>query len=248
MKTVPSLLLLLFTLSVSVIPASAEKLVIHGSSTTMGKIMSKIKEPFEKSTGIQLELLANGSGAGAKNLAAGACDAAMASESLEDLKKSVKELSAITNLMGHVLAQDTMKVIVNKQNPVASLSREQLKGLNTGKTKNWKEVGGPDADVIVVTSVKGSGTRSFFSKSVMDGEQYAADAVEAPTTMAEVKEVATMKEAIGAVSESFVNDSVKTVEAPPISRPLILVTRGEPSSAIRKLIGFIKDEGQKYLK
>lgn len=241
----------LFLLLALVVPAGhavAEKLVVHGSSTTMGKIMSKIKEPFEKGTGIQLELLANGSGAGAKDLAAGKCDASMASESLEDLKKVAKELDAIPNLMGHVLAQDSMKVIVNKQNPVAALSREQLKGLNTGKIKNWKEVGGLDADTIVVTSVKGSGTRSFFSKTIMDGEQYAADVVEVPTTIAEVKEVATMKEAIGAVSESFVNDTVKTVDTPPISRPLILVTKGEPSPSARKLIDFIKGEGQKYLK
>jgi phosphate transport system substrate-binding protein len=248
MKTVLSLILFLLTISVFALPANAEKLVIHGSSTTMGKIMSKIKEPFEKSTGIQLDLLANGSGAGAKSLVAGTCEVAMGSESLDDLKKAVKELGTIPNLQEHVLAQDSMKVIVNKQNPVASLTKEQLKGLNTGKVKNWKEVGGSDADVIVVTSVKGSGTRSFFSKTVMDGEQYAADAVEASTTMAEIKEVATMKEAIGAVSESFVNDTVKTVDGPPISRPLIFVTKGEPSPGVRKLIDFIKGEGQKYLK
>ena len=57
-----------------------------------------------------------------------------------------------------------------------------------------------------------------------------------------------MKEAIGAVSESFVNDTVKTVEGPPISRPLIFVTKGEPSPGVKKLIDFIKGEGQKYLK
>jgi phosphate transport system substrate-binding protein len=214
----------------------------------MGKIMSKIKEPFEKSSGIQLDLLANGSGAGAKDLAAGTCDVAMASESLDDLKKSVKELGAIPDLKEHVLAQDTMKVIINKQNPVASLSKAQLKGLNAGTIKNWKEVGGFDGDVIVVTSVKGSGTRSFFGKTVMDGEPYASDAIEASTTMAEIKEVATMKEAIGAVSESFTNDTIKIVEAPPISRPLALITKGEPTPAVRKLIDFIKGEGQKHLK
>jgi phosphate transport system substrate-binding protein len=246
MKTLSLFLLLAFT--IPALPANAEKLVIHGSSTTMGKIMSKIKDPFEKSSGIQLEIQANGSGAGAKSLAAGKCDVAMASESLAELKKSVKELDGISNLQEHILGQDSMKVIVNKSNPVASLSKEQLKGLNTGKIKNWKEVGGPDADVIVVTSTKGSGTRSMFSKAVMDGEQYAADAIEAPTTMAEVKEVATMKEAIGAVSDSLVDDTVKVVAAPAISRPLILVSKGDPSPAAKKLIDFIKGDGQKYLK
>jgi phosphate transport system substrate-binding protein len=248
MKTVMSLLLFLFTISVSALPASAEKLVIRGSSAVMGNIMTKVKEPFEKSTGIQLDLLANGSLNGARDLAKGACEAAMASEGMAAVIKAVKELEGIPNLMEHVLAQDTMKVIVNKQNPVTKLSKEQLKGLNTGKIKNWKEVGGSDSDVIVVTSVKGSGTRNFFASAIMDGEPYAADAVEASTTMAETKEVATMKEAIGAVSESFVNETVKTIEGPPITRPLIFVTKGEPSPGVKKLIDFIKGEGQKYLK
>src|SRR5208337_4874871 len=100
-----------------------------------------------------------------------------------------------------------------------------------------------DADVIVVTSVKGSGTRSTFEKQIMEGAPYAADAVEASSTIAEVKEVATMKEAIGAVSSSFVDETVKAVESPAIGRPLIFVTKGEPSPAIKKLIDFIRTEG-----
>ncbi|MGD0884028.1 MAG: substrate-binding domain-containing protein [Thermodesulfovibrionales bacterium] len=228
--------------------ATAETVTIHGSSTTMGKIISKIKEPFEKATGIELSLLANGSGAGAKDLLEGKCDASMASESLTDLKKAVPELNNIPNLQEHLLANDTIAVIVNKQNPIAKLSKDQLKGLNTGKIKNWKEVGGMDADIIVVTSVKGSGTRSTFEKQVMDGTPYVADAIEAATTMAEVKEVSTMKEAIGAVSDSFVDETVKTVETPAIGRPLIFVTKGAPSPATKKLLDFIKTEGPKYYK
>jgi len=228
--------------------ATAETVTIHGSSTTMGKIMSKIKEPFEKATGIELSLLANGSGAGAKDLIEGKCDASMASESLTDLKKAVPELNDIPNLQEHLLANDAITVIVNKQNPIAKLSKDQLKGLNTGKIKNWKEVGGMDADIIVVTSVKGSGTRSTFEKQIMDGAPYAADAIEAATTMAEVKEVSTMKEAIGAVSDSFVDETVKTVETPAIGRPLIFVTKGAPSPATKKLLDFIKTEGPKYYK
>ena len=228
--------------------AAAETVTIHGSSTTMGKIMSKIKDPFEKATGIQLSLLANGSGAGARDLIAGKCDASMASESLADLKKAVPELNSIQDLKDHLLANDSITVIVNKQNPISKLTKDQLKGLNSGKIKNWKEVGGMDADVIAVTSVKGSGTRSTFEKQIMDGEAYAADIVEAASTMDEVKQVSTMKEAVGAVSSSFVNDTVKIVESPAIGRPLIFVTKGEPTPAVKKLIDFIRNEGQQYYK
>jgi len=210
--------------------------------------MSKIKEPFEKATGIQLSLLANGSGAGAKDLVAGQCDASMASESLTDLKKAVPELNSVQDLREHLLANDSITVIVNKQNPISKLTKDQLKGLNTGKIKNWKEVGGMDADVIPVTSVKGSGTRSTFEKQIMDGEPYVTDVVEAASTIDEVKQVATMKEAIGAVSSSFVNDTVKAVDSPAIGRPLIFVTKGEPTPAVKKLIDFIRTEGPNYYK
>jgi len=228
--------------------AYAEDLRINGSSTVMGKIISKIKEPFEKASGVHLVLVTNGSLNGAKDLAAGKCDASVSSDNFEDLKKAVPELSGIADLKVNQLGSDNIAVIVNKQNPITKLSMEQLKGLNTGKVKNWKEVGGADADVIVVTSVKGSGTRQTFENQVMHGESYAPDAVEASTTMAEVKEVSSMKEAIGAVSDSFVDATVKKVEAPAIGRPLLMLTKGEPSPSARKLIDFISGEGQQYLK
>ncbi len=228
--------------------AYAEDLRVNGSTTTMGKIISKIKAPFEKATGIHLAVNANGSGAGAKDLIAGKCDASVASESLEDLKKAVPELNSIADIKTSVLGNDNLAIIVNKVNPVTKLNKEQLKGLNTGKIKNWKEVGGMDADVIVVTSEKGSGTRAMVTKQILDGEPFSADVVEASTTMAEVKEVSSMKEAIGAVSESFVNETVKRVDGPVIGRPLLILTKGEPSVSVKKLIDFILGEGQQYLK
>ncbi len=238
-------ILLVFAVSTM---AYAEELRINGSSTVMGKIMSKIKEPFEKASGIHLVLVSNGSLNGAKDLASAKCDASVSSDNIEDLKKAVPELSSIADLKVQTLGGDNIAVIVNSQNPVTKLNMEQLKGLNTGKVKNWKEVGGADAEVIVVTSVKGSGTRQTFETQVMHGEPYTPDAVEASTTMAEVKEVSSMKEAIGAVSDSFVDATVKKVEAPVIGRPLLMLTKGEPSPSAKKLIDFIMGEGQKYLK
>ncbi|MBF0559611.1 MAG: substrate-binding domain-containing protein [Nitrospirae bacterium] len=228
--------------------AYAEVLQINGSSTVMGKIMSKIKVPFEKASGIELVLSTNGSLAGAKDLIAGKCAASVSSDNFEDLKKAVPELAGIADIKVQQLGSDNIAVIVNKQNPVSKLTMDQVKGLNTGKVKNWKEVGGADSDVIVVTSVKGSGTRQTFNTQAMNGEPYASDAVEASTTMAELKEVSSMKEAIGAVSESFVNDTVKKVDAPAIGRPLLILTKGEPSASVKKLIDFILGDGQKYLK
>jgi len=240
------LLLTICSLSVAA-PAGAETVRLCGSSTVTKKVISKIQEPFKQATGIELLVNPNGSGNGAKDLLAGSCDASMASESLKELQQALPGLGA-PDIKAHAVAEDEIKVFVNKANPVSTLTREQVKGLHTGKIKNWKEVGGNDAEVVVVTSHKGSGNRAAFMLLAMDGEQYAADAVEASTDVAELKEVATMKEAISAIGEAFINDSVKVVETPKIARQLLVITKGEPKPGVASLLKFIAGDGQRYLK
>jgi len=147
-----------------------------------------------------------------------------------------------------VVANDEIKVFVNKANPVSTLTMEQVKGLHTGQIKNWKEVGGADAEVVVVTSQKGSGNRTAFMNLVMGGAPYSADAVETSTDVAEIKEVATMKEAISAIGEAFINDSVKVVQTPKIARQLLIITKGETKPGVDRLLAYIAGDGQKYLK
>ncbi|AJE03128.1 substrate-binding domain-containing protein [Geobacter pickeringii] len=227
--------------------AGAETIKLCGSSTVTKKVISKIQEPFRQATGIDLAVNPNGSGNGAKDLLAGTCDASMASESLKELQQGVPGLAA-PDVKANVVAEDEIKVFVNKANPVSKLTREEVKGLHTGAIKNWKEVGGANADVVVVTSHKGSGNRSAFMNLVMDGQPYSADAVETATDVAELKEVATMKEAISAIGEAFINDTVKVVETPKIARQLLIITKGEPKPGVARLLTFIGGEGQKFLK
>lgn len=229
------------------VPAGAETIRLCGSSTVTKKVISKIQQPFTQATGIELAVNPNGSGNGAKDLVAGTCDASMASETLAELKQALPALGA-PDIKSHVVADDEIKVFVNKANPVSSLTLEQVKGLHTGKIKNWKEVGGADAEVVVVTSHKGSGNRSAFMNLAMGGEAYSADAVETATDVAEIKEVATMKEAVSAIGEAFINDSVKVVQTPKIARQLLIITKGEPKPGVERLFAYIAGDGQKYLK
>lgn len=229
------------------VSAGAETIKLCGSSTVTKKVISKIQEPFKQATGIELVVNPNGSGNGAKDLIAGKCDASMASESLKDIQQTVPGLAS-PDVTAHVVAEDEIKVFVNKANPVSKLDIDQVKGLHTGKIKNWKEVGGVDADVVVVTSQKGSGNRSAFMNLAMSGEPYSADAIETATDVAELKEVATMKESISAIGEAFINDTVKVVETPKIARQLLIITKGEPKPGVTKLLSFIGGDGQKYFK
>lgn len=234
----------------------AETVKLHGSTTCQKRIFEPGKDALKKATGIDIELVGNGTGNGLEDLVAGKADASMASEELADAIASMKAATgkdAPADLKPNVITTDVIKVIVNPANPVANLSKDQLKGLHTGTIDNWKAVGGPDQPVIVVTSHSGSATRKVFSKLMMDNAKYVDGAIEVKTTREEIDNVGQLPEAIGAVSMGFINlpgnrEKVKIVDSPDISRPLMLITRGEQSPAVKKIVDFFKGEGKKYIK
>lgn len=129
--------------------------------------------------------------------------------------------------------------IAHKSNPVSDLNWEQLSDINTGKIKNWKKVGGPDQKIIVVTSQPTAATRRVFQKLVMKKAPYVKGAREVRSTRQEVDLVSKFKGGIGAVSEGFVKmnpGKVKTVETAQISRPLSIITKGDPSPEVKAII------------
>ncbi|HCE67178.1 MAG TPA: phosphate ABC transporter substrate-binding protein [Geobacter sp.] len=236
--------------------ANAETVRLHGSTTVQKRIMEPGKEALKKATGIDLVLVGNGTGNGLEDLVGGKCDAGMASEELADAVASMKDASgkaATGDLKPHVITSDVIKVIVNPANPVSKLDKAQLKGLHNGSITNWKTVGGPDLPVIVVTSHLGSATRKVFQKVIMDGSKYVDGALEVETTRKEIEDVGQFPEGIGAVSMGFINlpgnkEKVKIVETPEISRPLMLITKGEASPGVKKIVDFFTGEGKKFIK
>lgn len=236
--------------------ANAETVRLHGSTTVQKRIMEPGKEALKKATGIDLVLVGNGTGNGLEDLVGGKCDAGMASEELADAIASMKDASgkaATGDLKPHVITSDVIKVIVNPSNPVSKLDKAQLKGLHNGSITNWKTVGGPDLPVIVVTSHLGSATRKVFQKAIMDGTKYVDGALEVETTRKEIEDVGQFPEGIGAVSMGFINlpgnkEKVKIVETPEISRPLMLITKGEASPGVKKIVDFFTGEGKKFIK
>ncbi len=141
--------------------------------------------------------------------------------------------------------------IIHKYKHVYRLSWQQLRDIFTGRIKNWNEVGGPDLRIRVVTSHAGSATRAMVQKLVMKGDTYAANAKTVNSTRRELVEVSKLKGSIGAVSLSFFEQnpgSTKVVESEQISRPLALITVGEPSPDVQALIDFFKSpEGQVHV-
>ncbi|MHB1291266.1 MAG: substrate-binding domain-containing protein, partial [Sulfuricella sp.] len=159
------------------VTALAETLEISGSTTVQKSVIEPNLGAIKAATGLEVKFAGVGTGKGMIALFEGKVPVAAASESLEaavsSAKKAAEEsgkaVSAPADLQFHEIKVDSIVVIVNKDNPVDALTKAQLKDINSGKVKNWKEVGGPDLPVKVVTSQPGSATRAVFQKQIMDG-------------------------------------------------------------------------------
>ncbi len=234
--------------------SAKEKIVIAGSTTNQLGYVIDSKASFEKAyPQYELDISGGGSGAGMKGAIAGTLDIGMASRHISQKEKDA-------GLVPYFIGWDAIAVIVNKKNPIDNLTKQQLKDINTGKVKNWKEVGGLDKPIIVVTSHKGSATRKVFQKIIMDKEPYDEKAIKVKTTRAETGKVGKFDIAIGADSTIYVDPkTVKVIKVNGvectqenvlnnsyiISRPLLLATKGEATGKAKAYIDYmLTPEGQ----
>lgn len=250
----------MFTLATAAMatPALSAPFQIWGSTTCQKRFLEPGAEALKAATGVDIKVVGVGTGKGLIGLIEGKAPMSAASSSLESTKKSGlkaakeagKELSLPDNLQFHEIAVDIIVPIVHEDNSVTSLTFEQLKDIHTGKITNWKDVGGEDMPIRVITSHAGSATKAVFQELVMHKEKYVEGAVEVNSTRKEIDEVSKFKGAIGAVSEGFHKQNAgktKIVSTDEISRPLALLTVGDPTPDAQKVIDYFKSgEGKKH--
>jgi phosphate transport system substrate-binding protein len=231
--------------------ALADEIKIGAGAAPTENVFNKIKEPFEKGSGIKLTIISNGPEAALKDLDKGLLDAATGGVTFQDwmemMEKGGYKIPDKNVYKYRVIGKDVVKVIVNKDNPVKKLSKEQLKEIFTGKTVNWKGVGGKDMPITVVWGSKIPGTNAVFMKQMMGGEPY-TNKVRESTTAPEIKKlVASTPGAIGLAPFSLVDGTIAAPEMPEVGRPITLITKGAPAANVLKLLDFIRGEGQKYI-
>jgi len=244
------LALILTTLMTSTL--QAEEIKISAGGGPLDSIINPVKEAFEKSSGDKITVLFGSSTLAFKQLFNGGSDASMAGSSFADLLAALKkenfEVKDPSAFQDVTVGKGVIRTIINKKNPVSKLSKEQLKGIFTGKTTNWKEVGGNDMPIIIVISNINPSTTGMFRKNILDNEPYAKEVLEMGRFEEMRGAVETNAEAIAFGSSSILDPSVKSVETPEISRPIIMVTKGAPSAKVQKLIDFIKGPGKGLVK
>lgn len=249
-------------LSLPLAVVHAETLTFAGSTTVQKRLIEPGAEGVRSATGIDVKVQGIGTGKGMLALFDRKVPASLASESLQeavssgmkaarDLGMSMNDMKIPRDLRFHELAQDKIVVIVNQTNRIKSLSREQLSDINTGKIRNWSQVGGPNMPIVVVTSHAGSATRAVFQRQIMQNAEYVPGAIMVSSTADELYEVSRAKGAIGAVSEGFfkmLTGKTRVVEAPVVARPLGVVTIGAPTASAQKVIDYFRSrDGQQWL-
>ena len=216
-------------------------------STSMEKVIGALGEAFQNETDISFTYNPTGSGSGIKAVQEGRCDIGLSSRDLKDEEKSA-------GLEGTVLAYDGIAIIVHPENPVEDLSLETIAKIYKGEITNWSEVGGNDAEIVLIGREAGSGTRDGF-ESITDTEDACKYRQELTSTGDVITTVSQNPGAIGYASVASVKESVKalTVDgvAPTedtirdgsyiVQRPFVLVTKtdAELSEAAQMFFDYI---------
>ncbi|MEW6734268.1 MAG: substrate-binding domain-containing protein [Acidobacteriota bacterium] len=231
---------------------NAQQIDLCAGTAAAENIFKRIKEPFEKTTGLKLNL----TGKNAEQMVAAldqgfveAISAALPFDEWMDLAAEkgihVQDRNAFKY---RVIGRDRIIIITNKEVAVEKLSQEQLKAIFTGKITNWKEITGRDLKITVVWSQSMTGTNSFFLKQALDNENVTKNAKSITGFTPELrKEVAAIKGAIAMGPLGINDDTVLAPSIPVIGRPMIVVTKGAPSPNLLRLLDFLKGEGQKYI-
>ena len=213
-------------------PAALSGTVATDGSTSMEKVIGALGEAFmEANSGVNFTYNPTGSGSGITAVSEGRCDIGLSSRALKDSEVA-------SGLVGTVLAYDGIAMIVNPANTVEDLDIETIAKIYTGEITNWSEVGGADAEIVLVGREAGSGTRNGFEEltETVDKCKYRQ---ELTSTGDVITAVAQNPDAIGYASLASVKDSVKALKVAGVTpteetvkdgsyliqRPFVLVTK-----------------------
>lgn len=232
------------------VTAHAEEIRVGGGGAAMSTIFDPIVSQYEKSSGHFITRRPSSPKNGLMELAAGKLDLATAAVSLESMISGAAKDGIIidqNSLHQEVIGTNRTVLFVHPSNKVSKLTKEQIKGIFTGKIANWKEVGGDDRVIVVAWGIGTPGQNAQFGKMVLDNESVTKEAMET-TNYAAIKEaVGSTPEAIGIDPFGMADETVKVIaNDPELSSPIIAVTMGKPSPKVQKLIDFVKGDGKKY--
>jgi len=224
---------------------------VSGSTTLLALIQEASIEFMDANPRAKVDVQGGGSSVGITQLKDGIVNIADSSRELQREETS-------WGLVDNKIAFDIIAIIVNPSMRIGNLTGEQVKSIFTGRAKNWKAIGGPDKEIVVVVRDLASGTREMFDQKALGSTndhpvESEPSAIECSSNGVVRATVATTKNAIGYLSRGFVNKSVKAVKinnVPPdvrdaisgkysMGRYLHMFTKGQPSGAAKGFVDFV---------
>lgn len=249
---------------------SQKAISIKGSDTMVHLTSSWAEQYMGQHPDAQISVTGGGSGTGIAALLNGTTDICASSREIQGKEKELAAQKKI-DLVEYAVARDGLAIIVNPANPVADLSMEQLRKIFIGEYTNWKDMGGPDLPIIVLSRESSSGTFVFFQEHVLKKADYTPKARLLAGTSALVQSVASDKGAIAYVGLAFALEAKATVKMVgvksaddaaavmpsdetvraghyPVARPLYLYTNGTSSPEAKAFVDFcLSEAGQKIV-
>jgi phosphate transport system substrate-binding protein len=265
MKRIFALTLALLVMS---LPLSAQETITVKGSDTMVILAQRWAERYMAAhKDVTIQVTGGGSGTGISALINGTTDICNASRPMKPTEHDKLKARYGSRGVEIKAALDGLSVYVHEGSPISELSLQQLKAIYTNEITNWKDLGGPDAKIILYGRENSSGTYVYFQEHVLEGEDYSTAMQSLPGTAAVVNAVARDKNGIGyggaaygkgirelkvkkdAASPAYspTLENIKT-GAYPISRYLYMYVRNRPTGAMKGFIDWaLGDEGQKIV-
>jgi phosphate transport system substrate-binding protein len=242
--------------------AVAEENVVIKGSTTVLPIAQAVLEAYTKAhPGVNISLSGGGSGDGIKALIDKSTDIATSSREIKDKEIALAREKGI-NPVAHTVAIDAIVPIAHPKNKVQGLTIDQLSQIYQGKITNWKEVGGDNLTIIVVSRDSSSGTFESWGHLVLNNARVTPKAQLQASNGAVVQAVSKNRYAIGYIGLGYLNTSVKALTVNgitasaktalskeyPVARPLYMYTNGQPAGEVASFLKFVlSPAGQKLV-
>ena len=268
-KMLVALMLLMFATSACA-ASKKNSIQIKGSDTMVNLGQAWAEKYMEKNPGDFVAVTGGGSGTGFSSLISGSCDIAMSSRNIKEKEIDLAKQRGISPYEIKV-ALDGLAVVVNPANPVGKLTTEQLAKIFSGRITNWKDVGGKDEKIVVLSREVNSGTHVYFKEHVLrkndpnSKAEFAPGALLLSSSQAIADEVVGNSATIGYYGMGYISKKQKPVAIAkdaqsefveptienvlkgiyPISRPLLVYTNGVPQGLVKKFVDFaLSKEGQ----
>lgn len=265
--------ILIFSLSAFIFPSfpswaqRSDSIQIKGSDTMVNLGQAWAEAFMEENPSALIAVTGGGSGTGIAALINGTCDIAQSSRDMTEKEYELARAKGF-EVQEISVGTDALAVVVHPNNPVLELTIPQLSDIFTGKIKNWKEVGGGDEPILVLSRERNSGTHVYFLEEVVrkgkkDGtEEFAPSDLMMPSSQAIEQEVAENRAAIGYFGLGYLSPKVRALGifqektaafvpptldnalngTYPLSRPLYFYLPGQPQGAVKQFVDFVLSE------